>query len=437
MNPIAQNKIEEKIRELTARGGPAAHPGGGGHRPGPRPTLHVCGLNHVRTPIALREHYALSVEQSAELTRRLAGEALSGQLLVLSTCNRTEIYAFGPQPHFADRLRRVFLELGKQVEGAAGAPPVYEYAGLEAVRHLFAVGAGLDSMILGENQIKQQIAQACETSRAEGALGADLTRAIDAAHRVGKRIRTETDLNVGTLCVGKAAVLKGEQILGELRGRVCLVIGAGKIGELAARAIAERHPGRLWIVNRTVEKAQEIAGELGGEAYGLDSLSCLLPEAEFIVGAAYAPELIMDRARYESFCPPHRRPERLCIVDAAVPRIIDPGLGELGGVELFDIEHMEEIVEENRRRREGAAEHAWRILEEELGRFQATLKAAELAPVIQCLHLHVDRIFEEEQAGLTADLSEELLGKISLMQHRIKQRLMHEVIQEVKARLMD
>jgi len=423
--------IEEK-RQAVAHEAAMGKGNGGAHPP--RMALYVCGLNHRRAPIAVRERYALSPEQCGALLRQYVSQGLADQILILSTCNRTEFYAYSARPQFARELREAFLALGRE-NGDGDEPPIDEYEGDAAVRHLFAVGSGLDSMILGENQIKQQLTQAYELCRAEAATGPDLNRLIEASHRAGKRIRTETDLNAGTLCMAKAAVLRGEQVLGGLEGKVCMVIGAGKIGQIAARPIAERHPARLWIVNRTVERAGAIAAELGAEAYGLDSLDCLLPEAQFILGAAYAPELILDRARYEHFCA-EGRPERVCMVDAAVPRIIDPAIGELAGVELFDIEHMEEIVEENRQRRQEQASDAWVIVEEEVRKYLAAQHSATLGPVIQKLHAQVDEIFDEEREKLEVFCPPELIGKLKATHHRIKQRLMHEVIQEIKTRLM-
>lgn len=400
-----------------------------------RQMLYVCGLSQSQAPMAIRERYALSPQECAEFLGQAPTQGLGRQLMVLSTCNRTEIYAFSNQTGFALRLREAFLKIGAGI-GPQEIPPVYEFEGIDAVRHLFAVGAGLDSMILGENQIKAQIHQAFEIALQSGSSGPDLHRLVEATHRVGKQIRTTTELNVGTLCVGKASVLKGEHVLGSLHGKVCLVIGAGKVGQLAARAIAERHPARLWIVNRSIERGREVAEGVGAEAYGLESLTCLLPEAEFILGAAYAPELILSRMLYERFCPEGGRPARVCIVDAAMPRIIDPLLGELAGVQLFDIEHMEEIISENRRSRMVAAEEAWKVVETEVEKYRLALQVAELAPIIQGLHKHIDRIFTEEQAALAETCTPEIQKKLEAAHHRIKQRLMHEVILEMKSTLM-
>lgn len=395
--------------------------------------LSVCGLNHVHAELALREHFALSPQDSERTLRRLLDSGLCDQALVLSTCNRTELYAFGAEPDHAARLKNEFLALGGDAAPAVEPPPIYEYQGIEAVRHLFAVTAGLDSMILGENQIKQQVREAVELSRAAGACGADLNRLIEAGFHAGKCIRTETDLNTGTLCVAKAAVLKAEQALGTLAGKVCVVIGAGKIGRIAARVIGEQGPARLYIINRTPEHAGFVAQELGAESYGLDALACVLPEAEFILGAAYAPELLLSRDDYEAACSGNNRPAHCCMVDAAVPRILDPALSTLHGIDLFDIEQLEEIIEDNRRRRQTAAEQAWRIIDEEVENYRSVMQSAELAPIIQRLRERFDRIFDEEQNQLQTTLGHPLDKKNQSAQRRIKQRLLHEAITQVKA----
>lgn len=400
----------------------------------PQPTLYVCGLNHTRAALALLEHYALSTAQCGELIETLKAAGQTDQILVLSTCNRTEMYAFSRDPQFAATLRHAFIELGVDAMPEAGPPPLYEYAGQEAVRHLFAVGSGLDSLILGENQIKQQLHEAYRRSRVSGADGPELHRLVEAAFRCGKRIRTETELNVGTLCVAKAAVLKAEQTLGSLKGKVCLVIGAGKVGRIAARALSERVVSRLIVVNRTLANARSLARELGGkvEAAGLNTMGELLPVADLIIGAAYAPEMILHHDCYASVARRAGLPERrVCMVDTALPRILDPTLAEIQGVDLFDIEHMEEIVENNRRARSKTAQAAWGILEEEVEKYRSTVQTAALGPAIRRLQSHIDRIFEEE-----LDSRHTLLGEREKATHRrLKQRLLHEAIVEIKNNL--
>ncbi len=397
-----------------------------------RPWLYVCGHNHTTAPLAVREAFALAPERCTGELRRLRAGGLCDQILILSTCNRTEIYAFNTRPQFDAELKAALAGLAPDPAAAAALDP-YLHKGMEAVRHLFAVGAGLDSMILGENQIKQQLREAYQLSRLAGTLGADMSRLVEAALHTAKRIRTETDLNVGTLDVGKAAVLKGEEILGGLEGRVCMLIGSGAIGSVAARAIAERRPARLLIVNRTLAHAVPLASELGGVAVPIEELPHYLPQADFVLGAAAAPGLIVDRALWEKAFAVSRgfdptpeyggertAPKPLCIVDAAVPRIIDPALGHIDGVRLFDIEHMEEIVAHNRERRRGAAERAWAIVEAEVAAYRTSVAAAEVGPMIERLGRRFDELFESETPVTDAS------------RRRLKQKLLHEVIMELK-----
>ncbi len=388
----------------------------------PRPTLHMCGINYNSAPLAIRERFALCPSRCAEELRRLREAGLAEQILILSTCNRTELYAFSTHGCFESELAAALRGLA---DPPIDATLIYRHRGVEAARHLFAVGAGLDSMILGENQVKGQLRAAYERSREHDAAGPDLARLVEAAFRAGKRIRSETELNSGTLDVGKAAVLQGETVLEGLAGRVCILLGAGKIGTVAARAIAERRPGRLLIVNRTLERAQPLANELGGEAFGIEALPKLLPEADFVLGAAYAPGLLLDRAVWErAYGGPRPPRRRLCMVDAAVPRSIDPALALIDGIELFDIEHMEEIVARNRERRQCAAQAAWRIIESELSCYREALVSAELGPTITRLSRRFDELFEQEIPGCDEE---------SQTRRRLKQRLLHAVICEIKS----
>jgi glutamyl-tRNA reductase len=404
-----------------------------------RATAHVCGINHTRASLEVLERYALSPEAAEALLRRLVEEMGAGQAMVLSTCNRTEIYGWSEEAGLGGRLREALLGVGEEAEPEAGPPPLYEYRGVEAVRHLFAVESGLDSMILGENHIKAQVRRAWVMSQATGAAGAELNRTVQGALRCGKRIRTETGLNEGTLECDMAAILKGERELGTLEGKTCLVIGAGKIGRRSARAIAERRPARLLIVNRTVATAREIADACCGEAHGLEALEGLLPTADFVLGAAYAAEFVVRREAYAAArADGGATPAAVCMVDTAVPRIFDPALGDLEGVRLFSLEQMQEIVESNRQRRLAAAQEGWRIVEEEIERHRAAEQQAELAPAIERLKEEFDRIFEQERSALEmmAD-SPAASRKLEAVQERIKQRLLHEVIVEMKERLVE
>ncbi len=216
------------------------------------PRLYVCGISHERAELAIRERFAIGRPQVERILGRLGEEDLATEAFVLSTCNRTEVYAYGPEyESFATQLEKFFLTLATPELDAHHTAPLYNYNGVEAVRHFFAVNSGLNSMILGENEIKAQIRDAFELSQTAGMAGQNLHRLVDRANRCAKRVKTETGLNSGTLSFGRASVMRAEEVLRTLAGKFCVVIGAGKIGRAAAVEIASHTPGKLTIVNRS------------------------------------------------------------------------------------------------------------------------------------------------------------------------------------------
>ncbi len=400
------------------------------------PLAWLCGMNHISAPLAMRERFALNSGQAQDLIQHVRTDHNDCQFMIISTCNRTELVAFSNDPGFGIQLREIFVNIHPGIFDANMPPPIYEYSGIEAARHLFAVTAGLDSLLLGENQIKGQLKKAFENGLAGGAIGPEMHRLYASANHCSKRIRSETELNLGTLEVGKAAVLKGEMVLGGLKGRHCLVIGSGKVGRLAARAIAEREPSRFCIVNRSLRNAEMTASEAGAEARSLDELPALLADADFILGAAYAPELVLSESIYQKACRNRHRNTKVCMVDVGVPHILDKRLNSIDHVELFNLEEMQGIIDCHRRQRAGAAQHAWKIVDEEIESYRSALKSAELAPMIRRLDETISRILEEESIlspSAPKPISQEMTR---LQQHRLKQKLMHEMIREVRDLLL-
>lgn len=406
-------------------------------------TMHVCGLNHTRAPLEVRERFALCTDQCRALLTQLRDDRIADQALVVSTCNRTELYVWGHSRGLDAKLREAFLAIGDLIEGADSPPPLYQLQGMEAIRHLFAVTSGLDSMILGENQIKQQLKLAYAMSQEEECAGIELHRTMKAAFEAGKRIRSETALNEGTLCVGKAAVLHAEKLLDGIKGRSVLIIGAGKIARTAAAALSERRPGRLWIVNRTEANARDIVEKLGGETYGLEALPCLLPEADFVLGAAWAPDLLLSREQFEAARRQAGCEHPMVMIDVAVPRILDTAIGELPGIHLSNIGEMQEVVDDNRQRRSREVTRAWAIIEEEVEKYSARIVSQMLGRRIRKLDQAIDAILEEEMTTTCAaeDAEEKKTAAqdaqhLALKRRRIRQRLMHEVIQDMKENLV-
>lgn len=397
------------------------------------PVLYVCGINHERAPLALRERFALSPERCAQVLQRIREDGLAEEALVLSTCNRTELYVFGPQPEiFAERLHTFFLSLSNEPIEEHRALPLYEYDGVEAVRHFFAVNSGLDSLILGENEIKAQVRQAYDLSVKESMAGRNLHRLVDRAFRCSKRIRTETELNTGTLCYGRASVMQAESVLGELEGKICVVIGAGKVGRAAAVALNEHRPAKLYIINRTPERAREIAEGLNAEIVPIHQMAPAMREADMIVGAAFAPNFLVTRDMFERVRGQCADVRKVCLIDTAVPRILDQEIRSLPGVALYDIGDLEQVVAANRQKRVEAAQKAWVLVEEEVEKFQEKLQVSSLGPLIERLKSRFDAICNEEQSAMEG-CPEQLAAKFQTSQRRLKQRLLHEAIAELKS----
>lgn len=442
-----REKIVEAKSGESAPPAPEAGPGAG---PGtrlettrslPAPTLtgtaYICGINHERAELALRERFAMAPVRCEETLARIREEGLAEEALVLSTCNRTEIYAFAPaREDFGKRLREFFLSLAKvsdrSGEEAEHHAPLYNYEAIEATRHFFAVNAGLNSMILGENEIKNQVKRAFDLSVRMKMAGPNLHRLVEWANRSSKRIRTSTELNTGTLSVGKAAILRAEEILGTIEGKVCVVIGAGKVGRIAAEALAERRPKSLHIVNRTRKHAEEVARGLDAHVCAIGDIPDLVSTADLVLGAAFAPNFLVTRNMFEAARSVRQSRHPVCLVDTAVPRILDHEIGTLDGVKLIDIGDLEVQIAINREKRITAAQHAWEIVEDEMEKFHAQLKTVNLGPVIESLKQRFDIAFGEEEAEFGDGVDEELRRRHRLSQHRLKQRLLHEAIDEIK-----
>lgn len=400
--------------------------------PGLVGTVYVCGINHERAELSLRERFALGPERCVQTLAELRELGLANEALVLSTCNRTEIYVIAPlQELLGQRLRDFFLHLAGP-DHKHHSVPLYNYDGLEATRHFFAVNAGLNSMILGENEIKAQARAAFQMSVDHGMAGPNLHRLIKWANRCSKRIRSETELNTGTLSFGKVSVLRAEEVLGSLSNKVCVVIGAGKVGRVAAEALSERKPAQLVIVNRTLERASDVARGLAADVAQIGDIPALMQEADLVIGAAFAPNFLVTRPMFEAARGFASEDRRVCLIDAAVPRILDKAIGELPGVTLLDVGDLEDIIASNRDRRMAASQRAWEIVEEEMEKFYGRLRETNLGPIIARLRDRFDDIFAEAMGPLEANHPEAMRERYEHVQRKLKQKLLHEAIGEIK-----
>jgi glutamyl-tRNA reductase len=352
----------------------------------------LVGISHHRAPVELRERAALDRDQAEQLARTLAGER--GEAVCLSTCNRTELYLAGGDADEAEaRAEDALLSLEEQL-----APALYRLRDEAAALHLFRVAAGLDSMVPGEGEILGQVRAAYEL----GTTRTILDRLFRQALHAGRKARVETAIGESPASISSSAAALAEQVFGELRGRKILVIGAGKVGDLAARNLLSRGAEIAWIANRSADRAAELAQRTGGETLSLEDLDRQLVDADVVVSSTSSADWILRREQVERAMRA-RRGRPLFLIDLAVPRDLDPSIHELDGCYLYDIDDLQAVVAETLAGRRREAERAETIVAAEAERFREWQASLDVVPAIASLRARAEEIraAELERAKLT------------------------------------
>ncbi|NLI76694.1 MAG: glutamyl-tRNA reductase [Candidatus Riflebacteria bacterium] len=389
----------------------------------------LIGLSHVSAPVEIRERFAnlcVSGLPGAD------GESL--EAVTVLTCNRVEAYFFGEEDQalavFSAWLAREGRSFG-EIE-----PHVYRHRGDEAVRHLLKVVAGLDSMVLGENQILHQVKDSYQAAAGAGSVGKCLHALFQRALEVGKRVRSETRISENTVSIASAAVEMARSIFGPLDGCRALVIGAGEMASLVARSLRDRGVGGLLFTNRTRGRAEEMARTFGGQAAPLEDLDRLLREADVLISSTGAPRPIIDRTRLAAVMAD--RPDRpLFAIDIAVPRDLAPDCGDLDNVFLYDIDDLQNVADEGLSRRRQEAALATAIVEQEVARFQETLESFAMAPLVVALRERAEalRRAELEKAFPPGrPLDPHLLAEIDRLTRSLMAKWLHHPTVALKAR---
>jgi len=365
--------------------------------------VQVGGLNHRVAPLELRERLAFS---AAELKNRFqAGSLPAGmdELVVLSTCNRTEVYACGED----DTALRVALEgVLSAKRGAAVSltdSQFYGFGGEMAVRHLFRVAASLDSMILGESQILGQVREAYRLAQEGRTSGRVLSRLFQQAVRVGKRARSETAISAGAVSVSSVALDLARKIFGDLSGRQALVLGAGETGELTLSLLVDQGVESVLVANRTYRRAVELALKYHGTAVNYDELHKYLAQADIVLSSTSAPHFILTRDNAGPYLARRHRP--VFLIDLAVPRDIDPALAELENCFLYNIDDLQGVVQANVQERQSQVGMVEEIVESECTEFMSWYESLAVVPLIRSLHAKMDSLRRREV--------EKVLGKLS------------------------
>lgn len=409
----------------------------------PLQRLFVIGLSHRTAPVDVRETLALpedGVRAQLEQAARLTG----GEALLLSTCNRVELYAALPahaeaaedDPHALLAPFEEVLLCGH----SSARRYLYHHVGEAALRHLFRVTSSLDSLVVGEPQILGQVKAAYRMAQSMGAIASGraadspLGAAIPRAFSVAKRVRTETSIGRAAASVASVGVDLATQVFGHLRGHPVLLIGAGKMAELCARHLREAGADTLLIANRTRRRAEELAGRLGGSAHDLGELEALLTRAAVVVCSAGATQPLVTQEQVARVMRA-RRGRWLLFIDIAVPRDVEPSVGSLDNVYLYDIDALSDVAAGNRAERERAAAQAEQIIEAELQRSRERLASADVTPVIKALRKKAQGIAQAEVARLLprlASLSPRDRTLVSGLADAIVNKLLHEPLTTLK-----
>ncbi|MCS7265762.1 MAG: glutamyl-tRNA reductase [Armatimonadetes bacterium] len=339
----------------------------------------IVGINHKVAPVELREKVAFSEECLADAYRHFLANGIE-EVVLLSTCNRTEVYAATREQISERKLLELWLSFfGVAPEELEGR--FYDYRDQEAAKHLFRVACGLDSMILGETQILGQVKDAYEEAQKLNAIGTYLGELFRRAIKVGKRARTETSISKGAMSVGGAAVELSKHIFANLQTCTVLLIGAGKMGTDTAKALVQAGAKQLLICNRTLSRAQELAAKLGGEVVPFDEMTKNLSKADIVIASTGAQNYVLTKPMVAEAVR-QRRYRPLFLVDIAVPRNIEPEAGELDNVFLFDIDDLEQVVREYLEERRKEIPKVEALIEHELRNFTTWLGERKAKPLI-------------------------------------------------------
>ena len=344
-------------------------------------SLVLVGLNHETAPLPVRERVAYSKDEAVHALQEL--KSIVPQALLLSTCNRTELYALLANPADLSRVKEsLFL---RKFQGNGSDSYLYERSNADVVRHLFRVASGLDSMVIGEQEILGQVKHAYEISREAEMLGTLFHRLASQAVHVGKRARTETNIGFGPLSVAYAAVELAEKVFQKLEGRGVLLIGAGEHGALCAQHLLSRKAKPFLIANRTLERAEALARDLGGDTIAWEDLGEALTRVDIVLATTGSPQAVLT-AEMARDAMRKREGKPLFLIDLAVPRDIEPEVDRVQSVFRFDLDALKDVVDQSvavRRKEVAAVEH---LVTDEVESFMRWWESLASGPVIRDLH---------------------------------------------------
>jgi glutamyl-tRNA reductase len=386
----------------------------------------LVGLNHRTAPVEVRERVSFNAEQAQRAAEELRARGILEETLVLSTCNRSEVYGVPPESsHECAPGLSSFLSEFHSVRPDILSVSLYHHYDHDAVRHLFQVAAGLDSMLLGEAEILGQVREAYRFAHEHGATGPVLNRLFQGALEVGKRVRTETELGTRPMSAAAAGVKLAERIFGKLSERKALVVGAGAMSEQVVSHLRDRGIAQLHVMNRLRERADELAKQFGGNVVGWGEWDNALQTPDVVVSSVSAEEPVLRRNIVERAMAA-RGNRALFLMDLGVPRNIEPSVGELYNVYVYNTDDLTEIVQQNRNARESEIPLAQEIVEEHVSKFLSWQASVELVGLVDALRAKL----REERASFIRSRMEPM-KHLSEVDRAQVEKLMDEMLEKV------
>jgi glutamyl-tRNA reductase len=398
--------------------------------------LLLTGVNHKTAPVELREQVAIASERLGEATKALLEFSGAHEAMILSTCNRVEMLTCH-ESSSPDLLR--FLQSYLGIETASLRPHIYEYRETDAVRHLFRVASSLDSMVVGEPQILGQVKEAYTAAREAGAVQTHLEKLLQSTFAVAKKVRSETQIGSSSVSIASVAVDLAKKIFGSLEGKRVLLVGAGKMSELAARHLMQQGADSIFVANRTHERALRLARNFQGRAVRFDDLYATADQADIIITSTGSQEHIFRREHGQQFL--HKRRNRpMFFIDIAVPRDIDPEINRVDGVFLYDIDDLQSVAASHMADRAREAQRAEAIIAEEVTRFQRHTQALNAAPMIVDLQNTAEEMRQAELRRMHArlqSLTPEQQLAVETLTRGLMNKFLHLPMQAIKTAALE
>lgn len=400
-------------------------------------SIVLVGINHKSAPIELRERLAFTDAACATGLRTLVDGEIIREGLIVSTCNRVEVLTETNHQQLEDTAERVtsILSRSDSLPRSLFEPHLYMHTDDQAVRHLFRVTSSLDSMVVGEPQVLGQVRRAYSIALEAGTAGRVLNRLVHHSFHVAKRVRTETGIGSNAVSISYMAVELGKKIFNSLKGRTALLIGAGEMAELSARHLVNAGVSRVLLANRTEGPAEQLAQELGGEFVPLAELSNHLATADIVICSTASTEFVITEAMAREALS-KRRNRPAFFIDISVPRNIDPAIGNIPNVFVFDIDDLESVISSNIREREREAQRAELIVESEIMQFQQSLRALDIGPTIGALRQKLQDIAKLEltrQRNRLGNLTPEQEKAIETLLMATVNKISHPVLNHIRS----